>query len=46
MKLRYGLDLRFVAVLNYALVWLAAPGVFSMQHRLLPEEGLPARLLA
>jgi hypothetical protein len=24
----------------------AAAGVFSMQHRLLPEEGLPARLLA
>jgi hypothetical protein len=24
----------------------AAPGVFSMQHGLLPEEGLPARLLA
>ena len=24
----------------------AAPGAFSMQHDLLPKEGLPARLLA
>ena len=24
----------------------AAPGAFSMQHGLLPKEGLPARLLA
>ena len=24
----------------------AAPGAFSMQHRLLPKKGLPARLLA